>query len=363
MYRTPVLQGRNQPRHRTLSLAAALATSVFLATGAVALQAAPPGKPIVAKLADILSPEHPHTRTWQFFAERVKAKTGGRVEIQVSHSAQLGQTKELYQSVQMGSIQMAKIPTAFASEWIPEVKVFDLPYLFASRAELWRVLASPVGERFQNEIYGRQGMVGLMWVDDGCRSVYARQPVRRPADLAGLKIRVQPSDIHLDTLKAMGGIPTPMAFGEVYLALQQKVLDGAENSPVLFWTSKHWEVAKCYSLTEQFWSVSSLVVNAAWWNKLPEDVRNQIREAAAEAERHFAEIYTADEAKALDQLKGKGVEIVSDVDRAAFQASVQPVYEKFTRKNGSALLEQVKAAKGAPAPASPVTAPPAAPAK
>jgi tripartite ATP-independent transporter DctP family solute receptor len=337
------------PERRRATLPTALAAAVVLVASGLSLQAAPKDKPIVAKLADILSPEHPHTRTWQFFAAKVKEKTGGRVEIQVSHSAQLGQTKELYQSVQMGSIQMAKIPTAFASEWIPEVKVFDLPYLFADRAELWRVLKSPVGARFQNEIYGRQGMVGLLWVDDGCRSVYARQPVRRPADLAGLKIRVQPSDIQIDALQAMGGIPTPMAFGEVYLALQQKVLDGAENSPVLFWTSKHWEVSKVYSQTEQFWSVSTLVVNQAWWNKLPEDVRGQIRAAADEAELYFQQIYTADEAKALDQLKNKGVEIVTDVDRPAFQASVQPVYEKFVRKNGGGLLEQVKAAKSADA--------------
>jgi tripartite ATP-independent transporter DctP family solute receptor len=350
-----LVRAMSPPIRRRGGRPAALAVAAVLIAGGLQLQAAPPGKPIVAKLADILSPEHPHTRTWQFFAAKVKEKTAGRVEIQVAHSAQLGQTKELYQSVQMGSIQMAKIPTAFASEWIPEVKVFDLPYLFADRAELWRVLKSPVGDRFRNEIYGRQGMVGLLWVDDGCRSVYARQPVRRPEDLAGQKIRVQPSEIQIEALQAMGGIPTPMAFGEVYLALQQKVLDGAENSPVLFWTSKHWEVSKVYSLTEQFWSVSTLVVNRAWWNKLPEDVQGQIRAAATAAEGYFLEIYTADEAKALDQLKGKGVEIVTDVDRAAFRARVLPVYEKFVRKNGSELLEQVKAAKGVAA--APVPAP------
>lgn len=339
------VRSSDRPSCRPRGFSTCLVAALVLAGSGPATLAAPTGKPIVAKLADILSPDHPHTRTWLFFAEKVKEKTGGRVEIQVAHSAQLGQTKELYQSVQMGSIQMAKIPTAFASEWIPEVKVFDLPYLFASRDELWRVLNGPVGERFEGEIYGRQGMVGLMWVDDGCRSIYARRPVRRPEDLAGQKIRVQPSAIHLDTIKAMGGIPTPMAFGEVYLALQQKVLDGAENSPVLFWTSKHWEVSKAYSLTEQFWSVSTLVVNQAWWNRLPEDVRGQIRAAAAEAERHFVEIYTADEAKALDQLKSKGVEIVTDVDRGAFQSRVQPVYDAFVRKSGAELLEQVKAAK------------------
>lgn len=324
---------------RTLCLPALL-LGLALPAGAAEKQ-----KKIVAKLADALSPDHPHTRTWQFFADRVKEKTAGRVEVQVFHSGQLGQTKDLYQAVQMGSIEMAKMPFSFAGEWIPEVKVFDLPYLFADRDELWRVLRSPVGERFQKEVFPKQGMIGLMWVDDGCRSIYAGKPVRRPEDLKGLKIRVQPSEVQIQALNAMGGIATPLAFGEVYLALQQKVLDGAENSPVLFHTSKHWEVSKVYSLTEQFWSVHSLLVNQRWWQKLPPDIQTAFREAARDAEAHFREIYVADEQKALDRLKEKGVQVVTDVDRPAFQARMQPVYDAFTKKQGGDLLNQVRAAK------------------
>ena len=302
-------------------------------------------KKIVAKLGDILSPEHPHSRAWLYYAERVKERTKGRVEIQVFHSAQLGQTKDLFLGLQAGSIEMAKMPTAFSNEWVPEVKVFDLAYLFHDRDELWRVLRSDVGKKFVDQIYPKYGLAGIMWVDDGARSIYTSKPVRKPEDLKGLKIRVQPSDIQIQAINEMGGIATPMAFGEVYLALQQKVLDGAENSPVLFWTSKHWEVSKVYSLTEQFWSVSTLLANKKWWDGLPKDIQAQMLAAGQDAEKYFLEIYTSDEKKAFGWLKEKGVQIVTDVEKATFEKRVQPVYVGFEKKYGKELLDQVRAAE------------------
>jgi tripartite ATP-independent transporter DctP family solute receptor len=321
-------------------------TVIFTLTISVSTQAQE--KKFTAKLADILSPDHPHTRSWVYFAEKVKEKTKGRVEIQVYHSGQLGQTKDLYQGLQMGSIEMAKLPVSFTGEWIPEVYVFDLPYLFNNRDEMWRVFKSSVGQKFFNEIYAKQNLVGMMWADDGGRSVYTvNKAVRKPEDLKGLKIRVQPSAIHIQSINEMGGIATPTAWGEVYLALQQKVLDGAENSPVLFWTSKHWEVCKVYSLTEQFWLPTPLIGSKKWWDTIPKDLQAQIAEAAQEAEKYFIQIYTADEKQALGWAKEKGVQIVTDVDKAAFEKRIQPVYETFIKKYafGKDLLDQVKAAK------------------
>jgi len=329
-------------KRKTLVLACALIG--LLVTSPLAGTAPAQEKKIVAKLADILSPDHPHSRTWMYFAEKVKERTGGRVEIQVFHSAQLGQTKDLFQSLQAGSIEMAKMPTSFSNEWIPEVKVFDLAYLFHGRDELWRVFRGDVGKRFMNQIYPKYGLTGIMWVDDGGRSIFTNKPVRKPEDLKGLKIRVQPSDIQIQAINEMGGIATPMAFGEVYLALQQKVLDGAENSPVLFWTSKQWEVCKVYSLTEQFWSVSTLLANKKWWDGLPKDVQAQLLAAGQDAEKYFLEIYTGDEQKAYGWLKEKGVQIITDVDKATFEKRVQPVYAGFEKKYGREIVDQVRAA-------------------
>ncbi len=302
---------------------------------------------ITVKIADILSPDHPHSMTMKFFADKVKERTKGRVEVQVFHSAQLGQTKDLFLGVQTGSIEMAKMPMSFSGEWIPESKVWDLPYLFNSRDELWRVIRSSVGKKFVNETQPRQGLVGVFWVDDGGRSIYANKPVRKPEDLKGMKIRVQPSDIQIQAINEMGGIGTPLAFGEVYLALQQKVLDGAENSPALFWTSKHWEVSKVYSLTEQFWSVHTFIANKKWWDSLPKDVQTEMLAAGQEAEKYFLDQYIALEGKAIGLLKEKGVTVVSDVDKATFEKRIQPVYDAFVKKYafGKDLLEQARAAK------------------
>jgi tripartite ATP-independent transporter DctP family solute receptor len=302
---------------------------------------------ITAKIADILSPDHPHSTTMQFFADKVKERTKGRVEIQVFPAAQLGQTKDLFMGVQTGSIEMAKMPMSFSGEWIPESKVWDLPYLFNSRDELWRVIRSNVGKKFMDEFYPRQGLAGMFWVDDGGRSVYANKPVRKPEDLKGMKIRVQPSDIQIQAINEMGGIGTPLAFGEVYLALQQKVLDGAENSPALYWTSKHWEVSKVYSLTEQFWSVSAFIANKKWWDGLPKEVQGELVAAGREAEKYFLDTYIALENKAIGFLKEKGVQVVTDVDKATFEKRIEPVYENFMKKYafGKDLLNQTRAAK------------------
>src|SRR5512143_2364440 len=227
----------------------------------------------------------------KFTADRVKERTKGRMEIQVFPAAQLGQTKDLFMGVQTGSIEMAKMPMSFSGEWIPESKVWDLPYLFNSREELWKVIRSDVGKKFFTDYYPKQGLAGLFWVDDGGRSIYTHKPIRNPEDLKGLKIRVQPSDIQIQAINEMGGIGTPLAFGEVYLAIQQKVLDGAENSPALFWTSKHWEVAKVYSLTEQFWSVSGFIANKKWWDGLPKDIQAEMVAAGPETEKYFLDTY------------------------------------------------------------------------
>jgi tripartite ATP-independent transporter DctP family solute receptor len=302
---------------------------------------------ITAKIADILSPDHPHSTTMQFFADKVKERTKGRVEFQVFPAAQLGQTKDLFMGVQTGSVEMAKMPMSFSGEWIPESKVWDLPYLFNSREELWRVIRSDVGKRFMNEFYPRQKLTGVFWVDDGGRSIYASKPVRRPEDLKGMKIRVQPSDIQIQAINEMGGIGTPLAFGEVYLALQQKVLDGAENSPALYWTSKHWEVSRVYSLTEQFWSVSAFIANKAWWDKLPKDIQGEILTAGQDAEKYFLDAYVALENKAIGLLKEKGVQVITDVDKPTFEKRIQPVYDGFVKKYpfGNDLLAQARKAK------------------
>jgi len=298
---------------------------------------------IVAKLGDILAPDHPNVKAYYFFAEKVKERTKGRVEVQVFHSAQLGQSRDLYLGLQTGAVEMAKVSLAFVGEWIPEVKIFDLPYLFSDHDSVWRVFRSSVGKRFFNEIFPKQNLFGLWWVDEGVRSIYASKPVRKPEDLKGMKIRVQPSEVQIQAMNLMGGIASPMAYGEVYMGIQQKVVDGAENAPVALVSSRHYEVAKVYSLTEQFWLICTVFAGKKWWDSLPADVQAQISAAADDAERYHYDIYVAEEKQAINVLKDKGVQVITDVDKAAFEKAVQPVYDSFTKRYGKDVLEQVRA--------------------
>jgi TRAP-type transport system periplasmic protein len=315
--------------------------ALTLVTGQVQAQ----DKKYVAKLGDLLSPDHPHSRTWNYFKEKVTEKTKGRVEIQVFTGGQLGNQKDLFLGMQMGNVEMGKIPFSVATEWIPECKVFDLPYLFNSRGDLLKVYDSAYGKRFFNEKFAKQGLMSLIWVDDGNRSIYTHsKPIRKPEDLKGMKIRTMSSDIMLQTITAMGGLPNNLSWGELYMALQQKVLDGAENCPVLFFTSKHWEVCKTFSLTEQFWVVLPLFASKKWFDGLPRDVQGQVLEAAYDAEKYFVKIYSEDENKAIGWIKEKGVQVVTDVDKAAFKKAVQPVYDGFVKKYGKDLLEGVRTA-------------------
>lgn len=327
-------------RMAMVSILAVMVSLVFLFGNVQAQE-----KKIVAKLGDLLSPDHPHTRTWNFFADKVKEKTKGKVEIQVFHGGQLGNQKDLFLGMQMGNVEMGKIPFSVATEWIPDCKVFDLPYLFNSREELLRVYESPYGKKHFNEKFAKQGLISLVWVDDGVRSIYTHsKPVRKPEDMKGMKIRVMSSDVMIQTINDMGGIGSNISWSELYMALQQKVLDGAENCPVLFYTSKHWEICKAFSLTEQFWVVLPLFVSKKWWDGMTPDVQGGIREAAAETEKYFVKIYSEDEKKAIGWLKEKGVQVYTDVDKAAFIKKVQPVYDAFIKKYGKDLLEGVRGA-------------------
>jgi tripartite ATP-independent transporter DctP family solute receptor len=284
------------------------------------------------KLASLLSPDHPHPRAFEFFANKVQEYTNGQVEITVFPNGQLGRTDDVIMGLRMGTIQMGKCALSFVTKVIPEVKIFDLPYLFKNRAQLNRVVDGPLGRKILNEVLPKYGLIGLFYQDDGARSIYCSEPVRKPADLKGKKIRVMTSDVMIAAINAMGGVATPMAWPEVYTALEQKTIDGGENSPVLYYTSKHWEVSKVYSMTKQFWLVSVLFVSKKYWDTLPSDIQMQIRRAADVAKWYCRYIYLEDETVALDKLKKVGVTVVDDVDIPAFKKAVQPVWQAYIKK-------------------------------
>jgi tripartite ATP-independent transporter DctP family solute receptor len=223
---------------------------------------------------------------------------------------------------------MTKVSASVLESFAPSFGILGLPYLFRDRAHRFAVLDGVVGRRLLLSAEGRR-LRGLAFYDAGSRSFYTRsRPVERPEDLAGLKIRTQESASAMAMVAALGGSPTPISWGELYTALQQGVVDGAENNPPSFYTSRHFEVAPFYSLDEHTAVPDVLLVGRATWQRLDAEERAWLEEAALASARYERQLWRQAEDEALRALRDAGVEI-SSPDKAAFAAKAAPLLEKL----------------------------------
>lgn len=302
-------------------------------------------KKIVIKLGDDLSPSHPHEVAFRFFAKRVAELTKGQAEVQIYPNSQLGTHPERIQGLQLGTIEMTKTTNADMGNFVEETKVLDLPFLFRDKEHFYKVMDGPVGQRFLNEVYPKVGLKGLIFLDSGTRSVYnSKRPIRTPQDLKGVKIRVMPSEIMIDTINAMGASAVPMSFAELYSAMQQGVVDGAENSPTLYYEQKHYEVAPYLSLTEHFGPPDILLISQNFFNRLPKNVQKAILQAAEETKEYQRELWLKSEKEVIDQIKALPGVKVNTVDTEAFSKAVQPIYDKYGSKYAD-VIEEIRATK------------------
>lgn len=296
---------------------------------------------IVLKLGGGLAETHPHTIAHKFFAEKVKEYSNGRVEVQVFPSNQLGQQRELVQGMQMGTIEMGKSMTAVVATLLPEIKVFDLPYIFRDREHFYKVLDGPIGESFLNEKLASVGLKGLLFYEAGSRSLYnSKKPIKTPEDLEGLKIRVPQNDLMVETINAMGGSGIAMGLAEIYPSLEQNVIDGAENAPLFAYQQKHHEVAKYFSMTDHFRTPDVLMISLKVWEKLDKDAQDSIMKAVEDTKVKQRELWIEQEKEVAKKLKEDGCEF-NDVDQEAFRAKVKTVWDKYEKEIGKDLIEQV----------------------
>jgi len=207
-------------------------------------------KVTVVKLAHCLDQSHSVHKAMVFMNEKLVEKSGGKMRIDIYPSGQLGNERELIELLQIGSLGMTKVSASPMESFVPEMKIFSLPYVFRSEDHLWRVLGSDIGKQLLlagQDYYLR----GMCYYDAGSRSFYIKdRPVNSPEDLKGMKIRVMKSKTAVDMIQALGGSATPISWGELYTALQQGVVDAAENNPPSFYLSRHYEVCKYYCLDE-----------------------------------------------------------------------------------------------------------------
>ncbi len=297
----------------------------------------------VLKLAHGLDTGHPVHLGMEYMAKRLAEKSGGKLAIQIYPSAQLGGERECIELLQIGSLAITKVSAATMENFAPNFRVLGLPYLFKDREHLFRVLNGDIGERLLKEGEDFR-LMGLCYYDAGSRSFYTKDaPVNSPDDLVGKKIRVMKSATAVNMVNALGGSPTPISFGELYSALQQGVVDGAENNPPSFFFSRHYEVCKYYSLDEHTSVPDVLLVSLTWWNELSAQEKKWLKEAALESVPVQRKLWSDSEEESLKAVEAEGVTITRP-DKSLFAEKSAPLLEAYKDdKVKFGLIQQIKA--------------------
>jgi len=294
----------------------------------------------VLKIGHSLDVEHPVHKALTFMVEKLKEKSGGKVILHVYPGEQLGSEREMIEQLQLGSLDMAKVSTSPLESFVPIVSVFSVPYLFRDSEHFWKVLDGPIGERLKNA-GEKVGLKGLCYYDAGSRSFYTKaKPILTPADLSGMKIRVQESKTSMQMIEALGASPTPIAWGELYTSLQQGVVDGAENNPPSFYRSRHFEVCKHYSLDEHAMVPDIVLISMDTWEKMPSVVQQMVQEAANESAKYQRELWKEATKDALEKVQQQGVKVYNP-DKAAFREKVKQMHESYKDTEVGDLIEEI----------------------
>jgi tripartite ATP-independent transporter DctP family solute receptor len=274
------------------------------------------------------APDYPNSVAMERFGKLVAERTNGRVEPKTYHSAQLGEQDQAIEQMQFGGIDFANFNLTPLNNLIPETQVATLPYAFKSVDHMHRVVDGPIGAEIAKAMES-VNMVGLAWYDSGARSFYANKPLNSVADLKGLKIRVQNSDVNVAMVEALGANATPIPFGEVYTSIQSGVVDGAENNWPSYESTNHFEVAKNYILDQHTIVPEILAVAKTTWDKLSAEDQAIVRAAAVESATLQRKLWAEREKASEAKVRAAGNQVVELADKSDFINAMKPVYDKF----------------------------------
>ena len=275
--------------------------------------------------------------------EDLERISSGQMKLEIYPSQQLGTERQCLELLQIGSLDMTKVSVGVLENFAPRMKVLGLPFLFRDRQHSFNVLDGPIGQQLLNggEKYW---LKGLGYYDAGSRSFYTKdKPVNTPEDLVGQKIRVMESVTAMDMVSGLGGSPTPISWGELYTALQQGVVDGAENNPPSFYLSRHYEVCKFYTLDEHTVLPDVLLAGTHLWEELSEEEQGWLKQAVETSVVYQRKLWLKAENEALDAVKKAGVEIIRP-DKTLFAEKIKDSFDKYKEdKEFYKLIEQIKA--------------------
>ncbi|WP_186804896.1 TRAP transporter substrate-binding protein [Limihaloglobus sulfuriphilus] len=283
----------------------------------------------ILRIAHPLSDTHPLQKSLEYFARIVEQNSQHELTVEIYPNGQLGSDYQTIEQLQYGIIPMTIVSCGPLESFIPQMQIFGVPYLFRSREHMFKALSGPVGRELL-ETGLERGLKGLCFFDAGARSFYtSKTPIRSIDDLDGLKIRVMKTSMSIKSVQAMGGSPAPIDYGELYTALQQGVVDGAENNPPSFYTSMHYEICKYYTLDEHFRIPDILLISKLRWNRLSQEEQKIIADAAQQCSAYQQKVWAEFEEFSMEKLKSSGVEIIS-VNKMPFVQRVQPIWNQFT---------------------------------
>jgi tripartite ATP-independent transporter DctP family solute receptor len=322
------------------ALLAVLVILAILAPMAAFAQA----KPIVLRLAETHAKDYPTTKGDYEFARLVKERSNGRIQIEVYPGSQLGQERAVVEQVQFGAIDLTRVSISVVTSFVPKLDAFQMPYLYRDADHMWKVLNGEIGKNLLDSLEPF-GFIGLGWFESGSRNFYnSKRPVKSPADLRGLKIRVQESELMMGLVSAFGAVPTPMPFGEVYSALQTGVVDGAENNWPSYFSTSHFEVAKYFTLDEHTRVPEIIIGSKISLGRLSKADQALIRQAAADAVEYQKSEWAKYEQLSIDKVKAGGAQITYIDDKAPWIALMAPVYAKQPKAIQD-FIKQIQAVK------------------
>lgn len=302
-----------------------------------------PGGVRIIKMGHGLGITHPVHEAMVYMAEKIAEKSQGRMMVKVYPNQQLGTERELVELLQIGSLGMTKVSSATLESFAPTIQVLSMPYLFRDDVHRDKVLKGPIGRKLLLE--GEDFWLrGLCYYDAGKRSFYSKnKPIESPEDLKGLKIRVLESNMAINMIKSFGGSPTPVSYGELYTALQQGIVDAAENNPPSLFTSRHYEVCKFYSINEHTAIPDVVIISTKVWNSLDDEEKQWIQEAADESADYQYMLWEASVELSLQEMEKAGVSITYP-DPSGFRQAVEEMYVNFrtTQPELYAIIEEIR---------------------
>lgn len=305
--------------------------SSLVAAAALAASMAASAQDIKIRFAHSLSPTEPAHLAAEFFAKNVAARTGGKVQITVFPAEQLGPGKDVNEMIRQGANVMNITDPGYLSDFVPDVGVLNGPYLIKTPQDYEKLLASPWFKTIEQKLEAAGFKLIMANGYFGQRELISDKPVRKPEDMAGMTVRVPPNTMWIETFKAMGARPTTVQWAEVYNALQQHVVEGAEAPLGSLWGSKLQETRKVISMTGHFTAFVMWPINTAFFNKLPKDVQQILLEEGKKAGTEMTRLTLASQDEYLAKFKAAGVTIVTDVDIPAFQKATASVYTAFPK--------------------------------